>query len=247
MRAILTYHSLDRTGSVISVAPEVFREHVEWLARSGVRVVGLAEILAWRDDGDAVALTFDDGFANFASAAWPLLEAHGMAVTVFVPAAHVGGENGWESGSGGVPVLPLLDWAALARLAEQGVTLGSHGLKHPDLRAAGDSELAEEIAGSAQRIRAETGRDVRTFAYPYGLCDDRVVRLVRTRYEAAVTTELRLLKTGEDACRLPRLDMYYLREPGRLERWGTSGFRRYLALRRRLRRARSFFNRGLNR
>jgi len=250
VRAILTYHSLDESGSVISVAPDVFRRQVEWLAGSGLGVVGLEALLAERADAarsesnDRVAVTFDDAFSNFASAAWPVLEAHGMPVTVFVPAGHVGGENGWERGSGGVPVLPLMDWRTLAELAGRGVTLGSHGLRHPDLRAVSEGALEEEVAGSAEWIRRETGSEASTFAYPYGACDERVVRMVRTRYEAAVTTEFRALQNGEDPCRLPRLDMYYFRSPGRLESWGTGGFRRYVAMRRGLRRVREFLNRG---
>jgi peptidoglycan/xylan/chitin deacetylase (PgdA/CDA1 family) len=267
MRAILTYHSIDASGSVISVSPELFRRQIEWLARSGIRVVRLEALVASvrpshaeRFQSDAsdrpgdpdpepgrageVAVTFDDAFANFASDAWPVLEAHGVPVTVFVPAAHVGGVNGWETGSGGAPVLPLMDWTTLSELAARGVTIGSHGLQHPDLRGMTDAGLEEEVAGSAEWIRRETGREVHTFAYPYGACDDRVVRTVRTRYKAAVTTEFRTLHNGEDPCRLPRLDMYYFREPGRLESWGTGAFRRYITVRRRLRRVRGFFNRG---
>ncbi|TFG50637.1 MAG: polysaccharide deacetylase, partial [Gemmatimonadales bacterium] len=45
MRAILTYHSIDDSGSPISVAPEQFRAHVRWLQSGVIRVVPLAELL----------------------------------------------------------------------------------------------------------------------------------------------------------------------------------------------------------
>ena len=41
MKAILTYHSVDETGSVISIDERSFRRHVAWLASSAVRVVPL--------------------------------------------------------------------------------------------------------------------------------------------------------------------------------------------------------------
>ena len=56
MRAILTYHSIDESGSPISVAPAAFRRHVEWLASGRVRVVSLEEIVRLNDAVDAVAL-----------------------------------------------------------------------------------------------------------------------------------------------------------------------------------------------
>ena len=65
MRAILTYHSIDPSGSPISVSPAAFRRHIEWLASGRVRVVRLEELMRLPAGEDAVALTFDDGFAKF--------------------------------------------------------------------------------------------------------------------------------------------------------------------------------------
>ena len=65
MKAILTYHSVDASGSVISIDPEAFDGHIRWLASHRTAVVPLSELLALRDDTDAVAITFDDAFTNF--------------------------------------------------------------------------------------------------------------------------------------------------------------------------------------
>lgn len=237
------YHSIDRTGSVISIDPAIFQRHIEWLARSEVSVVGLGELLERSFDQDAVALTFDDAFANFETEALPVLETHGFSSTLFVPTEHVGKVNGWETGRGRVPLLPLLSWERLGRLGERGVELGSHSRTHPDLRKVSGAQLNEELAGSAERIRAETGQEANAFAYPYGRCDPDIVEAVRERYARAVTTEFRELRGHDDVCRLPRLDAHYFQEPGRLERWGTASFRRFLSWRRRMRGARSFLNR----
>ena len=76
MRAILTYHSVDETGSVISIDERAFRRHVAWLAAGQVRVVPLDEIASVPDDQDVVAITFDDGLASFGQIAAPLLLEH---------------------------------------------------------------------------------------------------------------------------------------------------------------------------
>jgi len=56
--------------------------------------------------------------------------------------------------------------------------LGSHSLTHPDLRKLDDEALAFELADSKTAVERITGRPCRTFAYPYGLYDERVVRAV---------------------------------------------------------------------
>ncbi len=239
MRAILTYHSIDPSGSPISVAPEEFRGHVRWLASGAVRVVPLATLPAVPDGQDAVALTFDDGFANFGEIAAPLLRDHGLPATVFVVAGHAGGTNAWGGRSDArVPTLPLLDWEGLARLTEWGMTLGAHTRTHPHLTRLPAEGRVDELQGALETIRSRTGRAPDQFAYPYGDLDVGVVEEVRPVYRLAVTTELRALGASEDAVQLPRLDMFYWRAPGQLEGWGSARFNRTLWLRAQARRAR---------
>ena len=65
MKAPLTYHSLDDSGSAISIPPAVFDQHLAWLTSGRVRVLTLDRIAEEPDSaGDAVAVTFDDGFLN---------------------------------------------------------------------------------------------------------------------------------------------------------------------------------------
>jgi peptidoglycan/xylan/chitin deacetylase (PgdA/CDA1 family) len=240
VRAILTYHSIDPSGSVISMAEPVFRRQVEWLASGAVRVVGVGELLATAPEDDAVAVTFDDGFANFESAAWPLLREHGLPVTVFVVTDRVGKTNAWDGAMDhGIPEFPLLGWESLSRLSEEGVELGSHTRRHPPLCDLPPDRVGDEVVGSAEAIEKRTGRRPAGFAYPYGWADDSSRRAVAETYDWACTTELDWLRPGAEAHRLPRLDTYYYQSRGRLERWGSGAFRAHLRIRSGARRLRS--------
>lgn len=239
MRAILMYHSIDSSGSPISVDVAALRRHAEWLAAAPVRVTGLADLVEGPAEEDAIAITFDDGFENFRSVAWPILRGHGIPVTLFIVTDHVGSDNRWGGRrQHGIPTLPLLGWDALGELAEEGVRLGSHTRSHPHLPALPPEALQEELAGSADRLAMETGRRPEAFAYPYGSVDGRSARAVRTLYRYGCTTELRCVERSESAERLPRLDMIYFRHPGRLETWGGKAFARRLRFRRAARRVR---------
>ena len=230
------YHSIDDSGSPISVGRDSFRAHVTWLASGRVKVVPLEEILAGEPSTDAVALTFDDGFANFATEAAPLLLERRLPVTLFVVADQAGKTNAWGGYEpAGIPVLPLLGWTELGRLAEAGVTLGGHTRTHPPLIGLSPEALREEIAGSAERIETECGVRPGTFAYPYGAYDQAAVAAVADVYRLGCTTELKLLGKAESSHLLPRLDMYYFQRHGRLEAWGNRSFQWRLAVRRRAR------------
>jgi peptidoglycan/xylan/chitin deacetylase (PgdA/CDA1 family) len=138
-----------------------------------------------------------------------------------------------------MPALPLLDWDALARLADEGVTLGAHTRTHADLRRLDGAAMTEEIAGSFEDIARETGHRPTGFAYPYGYFDERVVRETRRSCQWACTTVLGPLGSDDDVHRLPRLDAYFLRGPARLDTYGSPVFRSYIAMRATIRRLRN--------
>lgn len=97
---ILVYHRVARLPTdpqLLCVSPEHFREHLAVL-QGRCRVVSLAEVAAAvRGERPlphrAVALTFDDGYADALMAAAPALESFGMPATVFVRTGFVGCER----------------------------------------------------------------------------------------------------------------------------------------------------------
>jgi peptidoglycan/xylan/chitin deacetylase (PgdA/CDA1 family) len=240
MRAILTYHSIDDSGSVVSVHPERFREHLTLLAERRVPVVSLGELVASGAES-GVALTFDDGFVNFADVAWPLLCEYAMPATVFVATDWVGRENAWDPQDARIPRLPLMGWTTLGDLAREGLDVQSHTCSHPHLEALGERELRRELIESRTAIAERLGHDVHGVAYPYGGYDARVASAAQAAgYAYAVTTELRPLGEADASpFALPRLDAFYLAKPGVMEMWGTPALGRYVTLRRAARRARA--------
>lgn len=240
MRAILTYHSIDDSGSPISCHPDVFARHVAWLASGRVRVTTIDGLMQLPASADAVALTFDDGFVNFGEVAAPRLLEHGLPVTVFVVADLAGTANSWDAGPNRIsPDLPLLDWPALVRLQERGVTLGAHSLTHRDLTRLNPGALDDEVRGCADRMEERSGRRPTVFAYPYGHRNETSTRAVAQAFRWACTTEFRTLITPTLPPALPRLDMYYFQQARSLDGWGTAPFSARIRVRCGLRRART--------
>ena len=198
MRAILTYHSIDPSGSAISVSTEQFDAHVRFLAASAISVVPLTELRA--ASGDAVALTFDDGFENFATEAWPRLRDAGLPATLFVVSERVGSDNTWgEAPQAGIPILPLLGWDDLGRLADEGVELGGHSRTHPHLEELSAEALADEVDGCREDLRTRCGVESSTFAYPFGTFPLQALRGRWSWSSATLFTNARTTVTVADA------------------------------------------------
>ena len=232
--AILTYHSLDDSGSVISTPPSQFQRQMEFLAASGIPVLPLDQVLTCPG---SVAITFDDGFRNILDHAVPALERHRFPATVFVVSDYCGRGNHWPSQSAGIPSLPLMSWADLAGLPAL-ISVGAHTATHPNLMRLSASECEQEMTECQTQIEQSLGRPVRWLAYPYGASSPKVRSLAGKHFELAVGTSLHFLPTQYDPLDLPRIDTYYFRGWLSLERLFTRSGRLYLGARALLREAR---------
>lgn len=238
--AILTYHSLDDEPSVTSVAPQVFARHMESLHAAGIEVVPLERVA--QDDPGAVAprvaITFDDGFRNLLDHAVPVLQRLAYPATVFAVSDWRGKDSGWYSQPAGVPRRRLLDTTELKRMLDAGWQIGSHTRNHALLTELDDGELERELADSRTELERDLGVSVPTFAYPYGVADDRVRAAAARCFDLACGTRFAYLGAADDRHDLPRLDMYYFRHtPDLSHLFGVKG-RAYVAMRAALRNAR---------
>ncbi len=233
MKAILTWHSIDNSGSVISATASELARQLDTLVSARVKILPLGQILGADDGADCISLTFDDGFGNFAEVALPLLTAREMPSTVFVVAGRAGATNSWDDGNAlGIPSLPLMTWDVIREIAGPLVEIGAHGLSHMDLAGIGPRKLDEEVEQCAAAIEAEIGGAPSSFAFPYGSTDSRSVERVSRVFPRACGTRFALVQKGDSPHDLPRIDTYYLRDPARLGSFGSLEFSRWVALRR---------------
>lgn len=234
-RAVLTFHSIDDTGSVLSFPARAFATLLEHLLASGVPVLSYR---ALHEASTGVAITFDDGLRSVADHALPVLRDLGLPSHLFLTTGSVGRDNRWPSQPATVAALPMMDWTAVEACAAAGMTIENHTSTHPDLRSLPAAAVAAECAAADAAIERRVGRRPSLFAYPYGHLDETVRRVVAERYDAAFTTELGCLPAQPDCHRLPRIDAYYLRTPIVARRFLTGPGRAYLRLRGVLRRLR---------
>lgn len=93
---VLTYHRVE-SGDVpspgLTISPEAFAEQMRYLHRH-YQVVSVEDVIRARVGGGlprrSVLVTFDDGYRDFRSQAWPILKELGLPVVLFVPTAFAG-------------------------------------------------------------------------------------------------------------------------------------------------------------
>jgi peptidoglycan/xylan/chitin deacetylase (PgdA/CDA1 family) len=170
---VLTYHQVqDPADDGSSVGTSAFREQMEFL-KANYRVVRLADAVRMMDAGDAsehlVAVTFDDGYLDNATAAAPILRALDLPATFFVSTDMIGGKHPFPHDvvRGRVPQAHM-SWDDVRSLAARGFDIGSHTCSHADLGAISLAEAERELHQSRVRIEAELQQPVSLFSFPYG-------------------------------------------------------------------------------
>jgi peptidoglycan/xylan/chitin deacetylase (PgdA/CDA1 family) len=157
-----TRHPYYRTAT----APHVFEKHMRFLREHGYKSVSLTDA-AGRLSKDApgseqeVVITFDDGFRDFYTDAYPILSAHGFTATMFLPTAYIDRDARKFNG------IECLTWSQVRELRGAGTHFGSHTVNHPQLKNLNPKKVEEEIRCSKQKIEEELGCAVSSFSYPY--------------------------------------------------------------------------------
>ena len=240
-RAILMYHSLDDSGSVVSLEPQIFRNQMRSLFERGIPAVTPQRLL----DGEgmepghpAVSLTFDDGFANFYTDAFPALSEFNLKATVFLVPGCCGGVSDWGGQPASFREREILCWSKVEELHRAGIQFGAHTMTHAPLSAVEPRRARAEILESKKRIEDRIGAAVSAFSYPYGSQSEAARKVVAENFEIGCTTRMGYLTPESRPESLERIDIYYLRDL----LWFRRLFRRstgaYLAARGLMRRCR---------
>lgn len=217
---ILMYHYIrpdpgpdDPVGQGLSVSPELFDEQLAYLAEQGYSTITMAELAdAWQGrrslPSKPIVLTFDDGYRDFYTNAWPILQQYGFSATLYVFNAVIDQPD-------------YLTREMILELDASGkIDIGSHTIHHPDLPGLSDADAQDEIIGSKRALEELLGHPVRTFCYPHGNYSERDVALVNAAgYALAVTTEWGYAEPSLDPQLQPRIRIWGWTSTEELASW----------------------------
>lgn len=206
---ILMYHRVLPDEADVSglepgmfVRASTFERQVAWIKeRWPVRTLGRAIAEPPAEEAPAVCvITFDDGWRDNLTVAWPILKRHDVPATIFVVSDWIAaGRN--EHGDFVRP-------DELGLLSRAGIEIGAHTASHPRLDRVDEREAEAEMRGAKEAVERWTDGPCRVFAYPYGAHDETTAALARRIFSGAVRVGGGWWSPGTDPARLPRIGIH---------------------------------------
>jgi peptidoglycan/xylan/chitin deacetylase (PgdA/CDA1 family) len=204
----LAYHNIIADNALIThsdyaVIESQFESQMRFLYDHGYSCLKLIDLFRSSNTEEskrkkAFVLTFDDGFEDFLSQAYPILHRYGFIATNFIVTDLVGKGSGYNDEMD----MPRITWEQIKALSAEGFSFGSHTCSHSRLPDLDDEQIRHELIASRESLKAGLGQEVLYLAYPYGESNPEIRKIaMQAGYQAAFG-----VKTGE---------------PGRFNLWRT--------------------------
>ncbi len=168
----------------LSVSPAKFEEQLRYLRREGYQTISLNDLALHLTRGKPlppkpIILTFDDGYTDAYTHAFPLLKEYGFTATFFLITGRIDAN------------LPeYLSWAEVEEMAAAGMRFEPHSYDHPDMRNRSFDFVVFQILAPKGAIEERTGEPVHFFSYPSGRYDQFVIDVLHSAdFWGAVLTE----------------------------------------------------------
>ncbi|MCM8813735.1 MAG: polysaccharide deacetylase family protein [Candidatus Omnitrophica bacterium] len=159
---VLMYHSVNNAteSSLLNVSPERFEAQMRLLQQRGIRVLSFDDLVGLMEQRKkrfkSVVLTFDDGYVDNYTVAFPILKKYRFPATIFIV-------TDWVGTTG------YLTWDQIREMSAGGlITFGSHTRSHCVLPQAEMSRVVEELSFSKKMLEDQIGEPVKFFSYPCG-------------------------------------------------------------------------------
>lgn len=182
---ILVYHSVEpattkKEGAMqkhYHIYPENFEAQMLYLKDHGYSPIPFQQAIHYYRFGGKlpekpVVITFDDGWKNQFTYAYPILKKFGYPATFFIITKSRGGV--------------YMSWDDIRELDQAGMDIGSHTETHANLAKSDASMIMREVAQSRETLEREVGHPIESIAYPYYGNNTHAQELVREAgYRAA--------------------------------------------------------------
>jgi len=165
-----------------NVSPGSFEKQMGFLSKSGYKVISLDEYVQGNKakkkfSHKTVVITFDDGYVDNYTNAFPILKKYHFPATIFLISDYVGKNSA------------LLNWEQVKEMSSNGIAFGSHTRRHVYLPDQSREQMKDEIMESKHVIEEHLGKPVDYFAYPSGGFSEEVKAMTAlSGYKAAFTT-----------------------------------------------------------
>ncbi len=178
----------------VCISAADFEAQMAYLSGRGFQAIHLGEVPLAASDRSPwkkpVAITFDDGYLDTYTHAYPILNKYGLTATVMLVSDHIGGKNSWDYGKAESTRLASMD--EIREMERGGIRFGSHGASHTSLTEMSLQQAQRELVDSKAKLEDMLGHEVPTLAYPFGRSTRDICKIAqKAGYVAACGIEQR--------------------------------------------------------
>lgn len=211
---ILMYHSISENAHPLfrkyTISPIKFREQISYLFEHNYNPITVSQLAksihsSTRLPSKPIILTFDDGFYDFYTEAFPVLNDFGFPATIYITTKYIDGTSLWlvEEGEGN---RPLLDWNHLTEIVCKGIECGGHSHSHAQLDRLSTDDARNEITLCKKILEDHLNCEISSYAYPYGYYSKSVRQLVKeSGYSSACAVKNSMNRYSDDLFALKRM------------------------------------------
>lgn len=199
---VLNYHQIQNRANPLAIPLADFDAQMNYLSSHGYVSITPDELYSGLNGElelpkKPVLITFDDGYADNYTNAFPILKYYGMKATIFVIPAFVGVYSNY------------LTWDEMLEMEEYGITIESHTMNHYKLEELPDDEIRSELLNSKQILEENLGHPVEFLAYPTGTYNLHIAGIAKeVGYKGAFTIKYGNVDLGSNFFALERVPIF---------------------------------------
>lgn len=199
---VLNYHQVQNNFTSLSIPVNQFDAQMNYLVESGYTSISPDELCKGLNGEislpeKSVLITFDDGYTDNYTNAFPILKYYGLKATIFVIPAFIDKDARY------------MTWEQLQEMEQAGVTVQSHTLNHRKLEELPDDEIRAELLNSKLILEEKLGHAVEFLAYPTGTYNLHIAGIAKDcGYRGAFTIKYGNVDLGSNLFALERVPIF---------------------------------------
>ena len=197
---ILMYHSISyEKGNTARIPKEKFREQMKYLKDNKYTTLSVDEFYSYMQTGKLapskpIVITFDDGYKDNYTTAYPILKEFGLKATIFVITNTIDTDKNYLTSN------------EIKTMDSNNIRFGSHTVAHEQLDKLSNGDNVKTMKESKAKLEKILGRNINYLAYPYGIYNDNTIKAAKeSGYKLAFSTKYGWIDKDDNIYSLGRI------------------------------------------